>query len=210
MQLEINGIEYESVYQPIGCNGCAFNFTEECNEANGKIDCQVNEIIWIKKEQPKKVQEDTSCRIHPDSGQIELSQETIDYLKGFTPEQYSKIFSNPNSTALSEQLPGTKYDEDKLQYSLVPPYALEAIARNLTIGLKKYKERDNWKKVPNAQDRYLDALMRHLEAVRRGEIFDPDSSVPDMPHMAAVAVNSMFLLEFMLNPELQEPKEEKT
>ena len=99
---------------------------------------------------------------------------------------------------------GTKYDEDKLQYSLVPSYALQEVARNLTLGLKKYRERDNWKKVPQANQRYLDALYRHLEAHRRGEIYDPDSSVKDMPHMAAVAVNAMFLLEFMLNPELKE------
>lgn len=102
------------------------------------------------------------------------------------------------------QLPGTKYDQDKLQYTLIPPHALAEVARNLTIGLKKYKERDNWKKVPNAEQRYLDALYRHLEAHRRGEIYDPDSSVPDMPHLAAVAVNAMFLLEFMLNPDLKE------
>jgi len=103
-------------------------------------------------------------------------------------------------------VPGTKYDQDKLQYSLVPPYALQEVAKNLTIGLKKYKERDNWKKVPEARQRYLDALYRHLEAHRRGEIYDPDSSSPDMPHMAAVAVNAMFLLEFMLNPELKDIK----
>lgn len=101
---------------------------------------------------------------------------------------------------------GTKYDDDKLQYSLIPPYALQELARNLTIGLKKYKERDNWKKVANAEQRYLDALYRHLEAHRRGEIYDPDSSTPDMPHLAAVAVNAMFLLEFMLNPNLKENK----
>lgn len=105
---------------------------------------------------------------------------------------------------LKDQLPGTKYDQDKLQYTLIPPNALAEVARNLTIGLKKYKERDNWKKVPNAEQRYLDALYRHLEAHRRGEIYDPDSSVPDMPHLAAVAVNAMFLLEFMLNPNLKE------
>lgn len=106
-----------------------------------------------------------------------------------------------------EQLPGTKYDGDKLQYTLIPPHALMEVARNLTIGLKKYKERDNWKKVPNASQRYLDALYRHLEAHRRGEIYDPDSSVPDMPHLAAVAVNAMFLLEFMLDENLKEVKE---
>lgn len=109
-----------------------------------------------------------------------------------------------NSVNLDVQIPGTKYDQDKLQYTLIPSYALAEVARNLTIGLKKYKERDNWKKVPNAEQRYLDALYRHLEAHRRGEIYDPDSSVPDMAHMAAVAVNAMFLLEFMLNPDLKE------
>jgi hypothetical protein len=107
------------------------------------------------------------------------------------------------AVAILEQVPGTKYDEDKLQYSLIPSYALEEIARNLTIGLKKYKERDNWKKVPNAEQRYLDALYRHLEAHRKGEIYDADSSSPNMPHLAAVAVNAMFLLEFMLNPDLK-------
>lgn len=104
---------------------------------------------------------------------------------------------------LEDQVPGTKYDQDKLQYTLIPSKALEAVARNLTIGLKKYKERDNWKKVPNAEQRYLDALYRHLEAHRSGDLYDVDSSDPTMPHMAAVAVNAMFLLEFMLNPELK-------
>lgn len=111
------------------------------------------------------------------------------------------------SYTMVDQIPGTKYDGDKLQYSLIPPHALMEVARNLTIGLKKYKERDNWKKVPNASQRYLDALYRHLEAHRRGEIYDPDSSVPDMPHLAAVAVNALFLLEFMLNKDLKEVKE---
>jgi hypothetical protein len=111
-----------------------------------------------------------------------------------------------NHRLLDEQMPGTKYDGEKLQYTLIPPHALEQIARNLTVGLKKYKERDNWKKVPNAKQRYLDALYRHLEAHRRGEMFDPDSSVPDMLHLAAVAVNAMFLMEFELDKKLKEVK----
>ena len=108
-----------------------------------------------------------------------------------------------NMPQVETQIAGTKYDDGKVQYTLVPPYALQEVARNLTEGLKKYKERNNWQKVPNAEQRYMDALMRHFEAIRRGEIYDTDSSVPDMPHMAAVAVNAMFLLEFMLNPELK-------
>jgi hypothetical protein len=111
-----------------------------------------------------------------------------------------------NPDTVEEQIPGTKYDSGKLQYTLVPPYALQEVARNLTAGLKKYKERNNWQKVPEARQRYMDALMRHFEAIRRGEIIDHESTEPNMSHMSAVAVNAMFLLEFMYNPELQETK----
>lgn len=102
---------------------------------------------------------------------------------------------------------GVKYDEGKVQYSLIPPYALQAVARNLTVGLKRYTVRDNWKQVPNARERYLDALMRHLESYRRGVKYDPESSVPDMHELSAVIANAMFLLEFDLNPNLEEVKE---
>ena len=98
---------------------------------------------------------------------------------------------------------GVKYDSDKIQYSLIPPYALESVAKNLTAGLKKYPGRDNWKLVDNAKERYLDALYRHLEAHRKGEFIDSESSVENMPHLAAVIANAMFLLEFELNPELK-------
>ena len=108
-----------------------------------------------------------------------------------------------NINKITEQTPGTKYDQGKLQYTLVPPYALQEVARNLTEGLKKYKERNNWQKVEGAEQRYMDALMRHFEAIRRGEIYDKDSSDPTISHMSAVAVNAMFLLEFMYNPELK-------
>ena len=101
---------------------------------------------------------------------------------------------------------GRKFDNGKVRYSLVPPYALESVARNLTVGLSKYSAH-NWQKVPNAKERYLDALYRHLEAYRKGEINDPESSVDDMPHLAAVIANAMFLLEFDLNPNLEEVKE---
>jgi Domain of unknown function (DUF5664) len=98
---------------------------------------------------------------------------------------------------------GVKYDDGKTLYSLVPPYALEAVAKNLTAGLKKYPERNNWKQVEKAEERYLDALYRHLEAHRRGEIYDTDNIDPTTTHLSAVAVNTMFLLELLLNPELK-------
>lgn len=110
-------------------------------------------------------------------------------------------------TDFDTQLPGTKYDKEKVQYSLIPPHALHEVARNLTAGLKKYKERDNWKKVQGAQQRYLDALYRHLEAHRRGELYDEESTAENMLHLSAVVVNALFLMEFILDKNLKEVKE---
>lgn len=98
---------------------------------------------------------------------------------------------------------GRKYDSDKPQYRLIPPYALEEVAKNLTYGSKKY-DPFNWKKVPNARDRYLDACFRHVEAYRKGEQTDPENGYS---HLAAAVVNLMFMLEFDLNPDVTEIKE---
>jgi hypothetical protein len=163
------------------CFSCAFrNDSKGCTEANRIMNCS-----------------DTDSYFVPASVDLRSStQQMKDWQPTITMQEEEK------------QPIGTKYDQDKLQYSLIPSYALEQIAKNLTVGLKKYKERDNWKKVAGAEQRYLDALYRHLEAHRRGELYDTDSSVPDMLHMAAVAVNAMFLLEFMLDPKLNK-KENK-
>ena len=165
----------------LDCSQCAFrNNDMMCNEATKLINCS-----------------------HHGGLHFELVQEYD--LRPDTTQMKEFVYATDTSAT---QAVGTKYDEDKLQYSLIPSYALEQVAKNLTVGLKKYKERDNWKKVQGAEQRYLDALYRHLEAHRRGELYDADSSVPDMLHMAAVAVNAMFLLEFMLDPALKK-KENK-
>lgn len=202
-QIELEGVKYVSEKKSRGCEGCCFDPNNYlCNLAFAELSCSNKKIIWIKKEQQKEIQEDTSDRTHPDSRLTEVKYSSDSSFTMKIPDD-GVIKAAPEQT-FELQLPGTKYDNEKLQYSLIPPYALEAVARNLTVGLRKYRERDNWKKVPNAEQRYLDALMRHLEAVRKGEIYDSESSAEDMPHMAAVAVNALFLLEFMLNPELKE------
>jgi hypothetical protein len=165
-----------------GCDLCAFrNDSEGCRLAVQIVDCSDKEVYFVT------------------SSKVDLRSDT-QQMQNWQPAKWPFHPTIPQE----DQPVGTKYDQDKLQYSLIPPYALEQVAKNLTVGLKKYKERNNWKKVEGAEQRYLDALYRHLEAHRRGEVYDPDSSVPDMPHLAAVAVNAMFLLEFMLDPELKQ------
>jgi hypothetical protein len=174
--MEIDGKEYYSTPEREGCKGCVANgYSSLCEQFVDRVDCLTDAIIW---KESKEVL-------------VTVKSEMENWIAAGMPE------------STTNQIAGTKYDDGKVQYTLVPPYALQEVARNLTEGLKKYKERNNWQKVPNAEQRYMDALMRHFEAIRRGELYDPDSSAPDMPHMAAVAVNAMFLLEFMLNPELK-------
>lgn len=90
-----------------------------------------------------------------------------------------------------------KYDTDKLQYDLLPPECIKAVVDILTFGAKKY-EAHNWKKLPNAKERYYNALMRHVEQWRMGEKIDSESKRLALAH---VATNAMFLLWFDLNSQ---------
>jgi len=86
---------------------------------------------------------------------------------------------------------GRKFDGGKLEYGLLPPFALDETVKVLTFGAQKY-ERDNWKKVPDSKRRYYDALQRHLWAWKRGEIIDPESGIH---HLAHAMCCLMFLYE---------------
>ena len=86
---------------------------------------------------------------------------------------------------------GEKFDDGKLQYSLIPPSTTHALAEVLTFGAQKY-EKDSWKHVPNAKARYLDAAMRHLEAYRSGEKLDKES---EFSHLKHLLTNVAFLIE---------------
>jgi hypothetical protein len=82
---------------------------------------------------------------------------------------------------------GTKYDDGKLPYDLIPPEALRQYAMVLKAGATKY-DRRNWEKGINT-DRLHGAMMRHIEAWRTGEDNDPENSElvgEDCHHMASV------------------------
>lgn len=89
-----------------------------------------------------------------------------------------------------------KFDGDKLRYDLVPPSAIEAMAAVLTFGARKYKP-NNWKNCQEPE-RYLAAMMRHVEAFRKGEELDKDSG---LPHLAHALTNIAFMLELGYVPE---------
>lgn len=89
---------------------------------------------------------------------------------------------------------GVKHDGGKLRYTLLPPAALEAVVLVLMHGADKYGD-ENWRKVlegPQGKDRYLDACYRHIEAHRKGQVWDADSG---LPHLAHAVCSLLFLLE---------------
>ena len=76
---------------------------------------------------------------------------------------------------------GVKYDNGKPQWSLLPFKALTQVVEVLTYGAKKYAP-DNWKKVPNAKQRYTDAGFRHFAAYASGETHDPETGKHHLAH----------------------------
>lgn len=96
---------------------------------------------------------------------------------------------------LRESMPdlvvGEKLDDGKPIMAAIPPFAEIEVAKVLAFGAKKYS-RGNWSLLPNLQTRYMDAALRHLNAVRRGEVADDESG---LHHLAHAACCVMFMLD---------------
>lgn len=56
---------------------------------------------------------------------------------------------------------GVKHDDEKLKWSLLPFEQVQEVVEVLQFGAAKY-DKDNWKYVKNAEERYFDAAMRHI------------------------------------------------
>ena len=114
-----------------------------------------------------------------------------------------ECFRKVNNMSLSQrgdEAPGVKADHGKPQPRLLPPKPLMSIVDVLTYGAHKYAP-DNWKKVPQARERYADALLRHVFAWLDGESHDPESGLHHLSHAGCCI---LFLLHFELEEELCE------
>jgi len=76
-----------------------------------------------------------------------------------------------------------KNDDHKLRYDLIPPEAMDALARALTHGAKKYAP-DNWRKCEEPW-RYVRAAMGHINAYNAGKWIDEDSGNTHLDHAIA-------------------------
>jgi hypothetical protein len=83
-----------------------------------------------------------------------------------------------------------KADAGKAPWQLLPWEALADVVAVLAHGASKYGA-NTWQTVPDGQERYFGALMRHVTAWKFGEERDPDSG---LHHLAHVATNALFIL----------------
>jgi hypothetical protein len=87
---------------------------------------------------------------------------------------------------------GRKDDGAKVRMDLLDLQFIEDVAKVLTFGANKYSD-NNWINVPNAQRRYVAALLRHICAYERGEEYDAETKVS---HLAHAGCCLMFLAFF--------------
>lgn len=85
---------------------------------------------------------------------------------------------------------GEKRDAGKDPWHLLPLRAVREVVRVLDFGARKYAP-GGWRDVPDSEDRYFSAAMRHLVAWRDGETVDVESG---LPHLAHAACCVLFLL----------------
>jgi len=93
---------------------------------------------------------------------------------------------------------GVKYDDEKLDYTLLPKSALDEVVKVLMYGAKKYPEANNWKKVSDARHRYNKAALRHTFSEVDGETKDPESK---LYHLAHAVCSNLFALHFAIEEE---------
>lgn len=97
-----------------------------------------------------------------------------------------------------KKLLGKKHDNGKIQWQLLPWNEAEQVAQVMTDGAAKYSP-DNWKHVPDAENRYFAALMRHAVAWKKAhdkgcvaEKRDPESGRWHLAHLICCALFLMF------------------
>jgi hypothetical protein len=81
-----------------------------------------------------------------------------------------------------------RFNEGKLEWSLMNADAMGPMIQVLMYGCKKY-ERDNWKKACPKRLSLMDSLQRHALKIIAGESIDPESGLPHIGHLMC---NAMF------------------
>ena len=100
--------------------------------------------------------------------------------------------SNGHASSVRPTEGGTKYDDKKLRWDLLPFDALEEVVKVYTYGATKYDDR-NWERGIKYSRVYA-ALLRHLIKWVGGKIFNKEDG--NVLHLAQVVWNALALLTY--------------
>ncbi len=98
-----------------------------------------------------------------------------------------------------------RYNAGKPELSLIPHDAEAEEARVWMEGAKKYG-RNNWKKLwgEDTVHTVLDSLLRHVNAIKQGEVYDEESRCQHAAHIRCNA--AMLIRYFNLQKRVDEEK----
>lgn len=112
-----------------------------------------------------------------------------------------------NKVASNNKKEGLKFSQNKPwagRVIQVFPYSIMAIGAVIKKGAEKYPDPNNWKLVDDAENKYRDALMRHLIKFLLGQNVDDETG---QPHLAHMVWNALALLELYLMNDEDKQKE---
>ena len=89
-----------------------------------------------------------------------------------------------------------RFNDGKLQWSLVDFESLEPMVKVLEFGAKKYAP-NNWKKGLETT-KIIESMLRHTFALLKGENNDPESGIN---HVGHIQCNAMFLAKMLQDPK---------
>lgn len=88
-----------------------------------------------------------------------------------------------------------RFNQDKLDWTLIPFEALEEVVKVLEMGAVKYG-RNNYQLKPGLPlESYIQSSFRHLIELTKGELIDKESELNHFGHIAANALMYLWTLK---------------
>lgn len=98
--------------------------------------------------------------------------------------EFKETFCAKHHREMEEKEQAIKHDKGKIRMELLPPHALEEIAKVFTHGAEKYEDFNYLKGKGLDLNRLYGACLRHLNSWKKGELNDKESNYSHISHAA--------------------------
>ena len=162
--------------------------------------------LWKSLEKQKRLNimnknlENLDKRLDLENKAVNLQTGSI-YIENFDKQSETLIipetFCAKHNREMEEQeQKAVKHDNGKIRMELLPPNALEEIAKVFTFGANKYEEWNYIKGEGLSYSRVYGAALRHLNAWYKGELTDKETNESHLAHAGCCIMMLMELEKF--------------